>query len=139
MTDLSEWRLRIYMYAMQMVCQHITHILRQCVNCVPTNSTYTKPYSSHIHLTFQGPRLQLPVQPSGPGLNDKTSATNVHFWHIYLTMWHSSLHSVMTKLPLDLKRLIWSTNGGLRPDISFIQINHTATVHLCISTIKPPC
>ena len=78
-TDLSEWRLRIYMYAMQMVCQHITHILRQCVNCVPTNSTYTKPYSSHIHLTFQGPRLQLPVQPSGPGLNDKTSATNVHF------------------------------------------------------------
>lgn len=139
MTDLSEWRLCIYMYAMHNGLSTYYTYTRQCVNCVPTNSRYTKPYSSHIQLTFQGPRLQLPVQPSSPGLNDKTSATNVHFWHLYLTMWHSSLHSVMTKLPMDLQRLIRSTNGGLRPDISFIQINHMATVHLCILTIKPPC
>ena len=139
MTNLYEWRLCIYMYAMHNSLSTYYTYTRQCVNCVPINSRYTKPYSSHIQLTFQGPRFQLPVQPSGPGLNDKTSATNVRFWHFYLTMWHSSLHSVMSMLPLDLKRLIWSTNDGLRPDISFIQTNHTATVHLCILTIKPPC
>lgn len=138
MTDLSEWRVLIYIYAMHNGLSTYYTYTRQCVKCVPTNSRYTKPCSSHIHLTFQGQRLQLPVQFSGPGLNDKTSASNVRFWHHCLTMWHSPLHWVMTKLPLDHRRLIWSTNGDLKPGISFNQINHMATVRLCILTIKAP-
>jgi hypothetical protein len=66
-TALCEWRLNIYMYVMHNGLSTYYTYTRQCVNCVPTNSTYTKPYSSHIQLTFQGPRLQLLVQPSGPG------------------------------------------------------------------------
>jgi len=61
----------------------------------------------YFQLTFYGPTSKLPLHHSGPETNTKSTITSVFFFFFtnLLTLVEKPLHSVTSKIILDLKRI----------------------------------
>jgi hypothetical protein len=91
--------------------------------------------AQYFQLTFYRPTSKLPLHPSDPEINTKSTITSVFFFTNLLTLVKKPLHLVTSKIILDLERIKFEplSNYSTTQKLS---VSSVLQIHTLFSSLK---